>query len=478
MTCTCDSNEAIEKKISGLFWRLCAECGTTLGEVTGWANQSGSSDPNRNLVIENVHGPTYIANDSHFGGMPSIDFSSGNLSMPGPWSDAPVSQPFTIFIVGRDSASGHPPWIGDADINQWYMATCPLEPDLTGPPHFVSSAVNPSPNDIDVQSTTIDTGQAVVWAYEFSDPNSCTMRINSQLPETLIQRGGTGGADSGIPTLGRLAIGWCFGSPFAPPPVLAEIIVVDGILSDALRASAISYLGARYQIAISGTPGAPMFDPSGLPGLRAWWRADKGVTARVSHWADQSGTGDPNRDVVQSIEAKQPRRVPSDSKLNGKASLHFDSEFLDMVGLWNDAPIHPPYTLVVVGYDGNSATQNFIGQMSANNWYLTAYAGTYAASVGATLEGTTPDSTSAKILVFEYADPVSTIRISEVTPEKIGSIGGGDLPELEVGACLSGQAPLHGAIPKILGYKKKLSALELSALLFDLGNTYGIAIGP
>lgn len=466
--------------ITGLQWWLRADRGTTLTEVTGWDDQSGAGDANRNFVRENVNGPTFVASDPAFGDKPTLDFSSGNLSMVGAWSDAPVGQPFTIIIVGKDDAldAGHRPWIGDADVNEWYMATCPLTPDLTGPPHFISSASTPSPDDTELQSTTIDTGQPVVWMYEFSDPNSSTMRINSQATEVLIQRGGSGSADSGIAELGRLAIGWAFGTGVGLVGKIAEIIIVDGILGDAQRSSLLSYLGGRYAISVTGSPGAPIDDPSALPGLRLWLRADKGVTARVSHWADQSVAGDANRDAANATLNTQPRRVQTDPDFNDQPTLHLNSEFLDVVGLWSNAPVSQPYTLVVVGSDSVAGVENFLGAKSANAWYVTSEGGVYKSDVVTTLSGTTPDTTSPKILFFEYADPSSTIRVNAATPDVTGATNAPALPELEIGGNQQGQRPLTGVIAEVIAYRGVLSSQDRTSLLSYLGNRYGITVGP
>lgn len=473
---------AAPKKIPGLQLWLDANVGATLSTVTRWLDQSGNGDPNRNAVVANGLGALYVASDPEFNNQPMLTFTTGNLQLEGLWNDAPVNQPFTLFIVGRDIAVGHPPWLGDADINQWYMATCALQPALDPPPHFVSSAVTPSPNDVELQSTTIDVGQPVVWCFEFNDPNSSTMRINSQTPEPTIQRGGSGSADTGIPTLGRLAIGWANGTGLGlDTGKIGAIVIYDGSLSDADRASVITYLGSVFGVGVAGTPGAAIANPRHVAGLRLWLDARYGVYANVTRWADQSDAHDPNRDVVCGSPGRPaPIRVPSDSKLNGQASMLFAGvEFFDMVGLWNNAPVEQPYTLIVVGYDSAAGNQNFIGQIDENNWYVSTYNGHYASSIGSTtLSGTSADSVTPKILYFEYNGANSTIRVNQETPQKIGPMDPGALPHLEIGGNTQGQAALLGAIGTALIYRGLLSDGDRIAIQSYLSNRYGPVIGP
>ena len=208
--------------------------------------------------------------------------------------------------------------------------------------------------------------------------------------------------------------------------------------------------------------------------------ANKGTTLAtgVSHWADQSDAGN---DVAQATGSKQPTPITVDAACNGQASLNFlhtSTQFLDMIAPFT-ATITPPYTLIVVCTDGNSGTQMVLGQLAADNWYMLAYQSVYSISVGGTLEGTTPDSTALKILYFEYNDPNTTIRVSEETAEATGTAGvSGNLPQLEIGAVLSGANALNGKICKVLGFTGIASSGVRASIMSYLSTRYGITVGP
>jgi len=151
-----------------------------------------------------------------------------------------------------------------------------------------------------------------------------------------------------------------------------------------------------------------------------------------------------------------------------------------MGGTWSNAPITQPYTMIVVGSDSGSGTNVFLGDYNGDNWYLTGYGGFYGASVGATLLGTTPDSTSLKVIMIEANDPNSTIRVNDLTAEVTGSAGFGNLPQFQVGgADLGGAGPLLGDIFEVIVYRGLLSSTNRSALIKGyLASRYGITVGP
>lgn len=66
------------------------------------------------------------------------------------------------------------------------------------------------------------------------------------------------------------------------------------------------------------------FTPKSLAGLIAWYRADLGVTVAtgVSAWADQSGSGDANRNAIQNTAANQPTLTASDALYNNRPTIN------------------------------------------------------------------------------------------------------------------------------------------------------------
>lgn len=229
---------------------------------------------------------------------------------------------------------------------------------------------------------------------------------------------------------------------------------------------------------VAPVPPTPV--PLTIPGLLWWLRGDLGVapaTGNAAVWADQSGSGDPNRDVIQFSAPAQPTIVPSSAPFNGQQVLSFTtqgSQTMAMRGLWSVAPVVQPYTLIVVGSDAASGSEIFLKQDGANNWYVAALSGVYGSSVGVNFLGTTADSTTPKILYMEYDDPAaSTIRVSEATPEATGNAAAGDLPQMDVSG-----TNLTGIIAEVLGYSRLLTLLERTSLLSYLSTRYAIPVGP
>lgn len=471
--------------LPGLEQWLRADLGVTVQNVSEWDDQSGANDPNRNFVATVVaNQPTVNVSDPLYNDQATIDFASADVQvmfMSGLWSNAPISQPFTLVVVGNDDAifNAHRPWVGDSNVNQWYMASFPNP--LTAPtvPFFGSSEGTGIGTNL--ITTTVDAGQRVIYMSEFNDPSS-TIRINEQSAEPLTQAGGGPPFSTDETVLGQLTLGGAFGTANTFNGKIAELVAFRGLLSPANKSSLLTYLSSRYDISVTGTPGTVIASPAALPGLQLWLRADMGVHASVVQWADQSGAGDPNRNVEQAVAVHQPILNQNDPAYNGQASISFSQspfQFLLMAGLWSNAPITQPYTVIVVGNDGDSGSQVFVGDAGADNWYVTADAGFYGASVSVTLLGTTPDSITPKILMLEYNDPNSTIRVSEETVEATGNIGAGDLPQLEIGGAFGGAAsPLSGKIVEFIVVRGLLSATDRVKTLTYLRSRYAISVGP
>jgi hypothetical protein len=464
--------------IPGLSWWLRGDLGVTLTSLVQWNDQSGSGDPNRNAVETTTDGGTVTPNDPDFGGQQTIHFDAiigQTLQLAGLWNDAPVNQPFWLMVIGKDDAlPAHRPWIGDTTQNEWYQATYGVPPGFIGVPRFGSSAPNPVPTDIELYTVAEDVQQPVIFMTQFNDPDSSTIRLNSTTPSPVTQRGGVGIADTGIPQLGRLAIGWSFGTGNSLQGTIAEIIIGDGVLTPELAASLVAYASQRYNIPVTGPSATPLSSPRAIPGLRLWLRADLGVIAHVTRWADQSGSG---RDVTNAgLLSSQPTRVPADPNYNGQNTLHFTNQFLDEP---NRAPNAQPRTLIVVGNDGHVGVENFVGAKAANQWWMTTEGGLYGIDVALAFDGTTPDSTTPKILYWVYNDPTTKLRVSALTPERTGNSFAGALPAFEIGGNTQGQRPLNGgAVAEVIELNRELTTAETVKISAYLSARYAIPVGP
>lgn len=76
------------------------------GFVTGWADQSGQGDANRDQIASGADRPGYVSSDAGYGNKPVLTFDGSQfLQSGGAWSSSP-DHPITIVIVGQAAASG------------------------------------------------------------------------------------------------------------------------------------------------------------------------------------------------------------------------------------------------------------------------------------------------------------------------------------------------------------------------------------
>jgi hypothetical protein len=127
---------------------------------------------------------------------------------------------------------------------------------------------------------------------------------------------------------------------------------------------------------------------------RVWFRADKGVTHvsnAVSQWADQSGAGDSNRNLVQSTAGAKPTLVESHASFNNRHVLDHDGgdwmQTLDFTG----GPYAHPLTIYCVfrftvdtnfylfyDRDGSSVIRSYRGAAADTNIVVGTGAGGFA----------------------------------------------------------------------------------------------------
>ena len=233
--------------------------------------------------------------------------------------------------------------------------------------------------------------------------------------------------------------------------------------------------------------------PTNLGGrLLLWLRSDMGVSlsnpTSVMQWNDQSGSGDSNRNLAQSTVRNQPILTVSDADYNGQPSITFiatattpGETFLQMPGGWSVAP-SSPYTVIVVGNGAGTSSQyqTFVGDATADNWYVaTAYANREdIVSVGGTYVSPTDATPNPSILMNEFNDPNSTMRINSFVPEVTGQTAGASpLHQLCVGASGAGNAAfLNGKIAEILVISGILSPSDLTSALTYLSARYAIFV--
>ena len=271
-----------------------SDMGVSRNYVSQWSDLSGANDSNRNFVAS-VQKPTFVSSSAAYNNQPVVNFNSSlaqELTQGGLWSPGNIPQPYTIIMVGNDDAlqNTHRPWLGDANVNEWYVASFPNTSIGATTPTFGSSTGVTGSSDVQLNSTTFDTGAPVIYMAEFND-NSSTIRVSEDAAEPTQFWGTLGAAGkTGITTMGQLSLGWANGTAVALNGNIAEIVVIFGLLATAQRRGLFTYLQQRYAIAVSGLPSwLEALPPSSMPNLGLWCRADQGITAGVNIWADQSG---------------------------------------------------------------------------------------------------------------------------------------------------------------------------------------------
>jgi len=78
------------------------------GNVSGWNDQSGSGDANRNLAqATSGKRPAYVANDSVAANRPAMHFVAASLQYltSGAWAGGPFVEPYTVMVIARDDGS-------------------------------------------------------------------------------------------------------------------------------------------------------------------------------------------------------------------------------------------------------------------------------------------------------------------------------------------------------------------------------------
>jgi len=228
--------------------------------------------------------------------------------------------------------------------------------------------------------------------------------------------------------------------------------------------------------------GPAIFTPRSIPGLVAWYRADLGVTIAtgVSGWADQSGTGDANKNLAQATGSAQPTRNASDAAYNNQSTLSFASASSQCMtsGTWASA-LAQPFTWFVVGNDdGAAVSQVYIeGDTSGVNRSLMYQNGAaYELFAGASLAGGSRTN-SPRVLGGVVNGASSSLYISARTAVATGAAGANGITAITMGAAFVPSTYLNGKIAEVAIYSGALTAAQINALLAYFGTRYAITIG-
>lgn len=225
--------------------------------------------------------------------------------------------------------------------------------------------------------------------------------------------------------------------------------------------------------------------PLRVSGLKAWFRADLGITlngSNVSAWADQSGTGDANKHLTQGTAANQPLWAASDASYNGKPTLTFDGISEQMAsGTWA-AALTQPHTIYCVGQNANAGVyRNFVDGITTGARSIAraraggARAGFYAGT--ADVDGTSTTNVP-RVITYVFSGAASALyNVSTGTSETAASPGTQGFTGMRVGSDWNATGQyLDGKIAEIIIYSGAHDLATRTLIRDYLAARYGITI--
>jgi hypothetical protein len=236
-----------------------------------------------------------------------------------------------------------------------------------------------------------------------------------------------------------------------------------------------------------------LFSPTSISGLQLWLRSDMGITLsgnQVTGWADQSGTGDSNKNMVGAGGSANPTFNASDNMYAGFPSVSFRdslSQYMKSTGTWA-SPVAQPYTIFVVANDDGTVgggAEIFVGGDTVTNPWLYNNDGVYSILAGGTNLTTSISATGyPEVFRGEYDGASSAIGISKTTPNLTGTVGAGSVGAGTDGVWLGADNQymsghfLNGKIVEVLIYNSILAYSNMILVQSYLSARYDIAISP
>lgn len=220
--------------------------------------------------------------------------------------------------------------------------------------------------------------------------------------------------------------------------------------------------------------------------LLAWYRADLGVSQSgnvVSDWTDQSGFGDPNRNLYQP-GGNRPTVVASSPAYGDRTVLAFSNAWLERVGPWsvNYGDVGSPLSIVFIG-DTSASQSSFISSDNSSN-LLWAY-------IGGAIVQWYPGGPSASVAdpsvpaVYLFTDDggaagnsAKLYRNNLTTPLATSVQATTSATGFDVGKASSGIANLTGRCAEVMIFGGVLTAKDVQNLKTYLNvlRKYGISV--
>lgn len=226
--------------------------------------------------------------------------------------------------------------------------------------------------------------------------------------------------------------------------------------------------------------GAAPFTPASIAGLALWLRGDLGISigTGVSAWADQSGSGDMNKNAVQATGALQPTVTASDVNYGGKQTLAFGGTQYLNSGTWT-TPLAQPSTWYAVGHIANGASGFKImtdGLDSTHRQSIASGNPNWSIFSGVGQPTATVTSLTPAVVCGVFNGAGSAIYVSNSqTASGTGNPGTQAMIGLGV-ANFSGISSMSGTIAEIIGYSGSHSATTRLQIMAYLGARYALAV--
>jgi hypothetical protein len=234
----------------------------------------------------------------------------------------------------------------------------------------------------------------------------------------------------------------------------------------------------------------PLKDPTALPNLRFWVRADLGVTtvagSKVSQWNDQSLIGDPNHNLVQSNDPQRPVLLASDSGYNNQSTVSFTraSNTYIQSPTWVTPMSQPCTYYAVANSDGQNVYYEDVFDGDTNGFrmqlsYVTGFWGIAAGGAGLSISNNASTGPNVFCCVFNGPSSSALYINSSTNSSALGSqppASNSTLMVLGSAKNADSSVSLQGRIAEVIAYETAHDSTTRAAVMRYLGLRYGITV--
>lgn len=237
-------------------------------------------------------------------------------------------------------------------------------------------------------------------------------------------------------------------------------------------------VGPSFDGPFSPATAAP-FSPLSLANLALWYRGDLGITLNtttVAAWADQSGTGDTNKNLVQATGANQPTYNAADAAYSNRPTVQSTGGgAVTMATAGNYATsISDPFTFYLAGQINNGTdTGNMIGDTTNTFPALTRVGSKWSMYAGTAYNQAVGHDANIPSVVCSVVNGAS----SAIYANGLTASGTTDPGVLAYRRLRLFQATGFGKVAEILIYSGAHDTATRTLVTNYLGARYGIAIG-